>query len=169
MRRHHGTAALLFLTAMLGSMAPAGMAKAKPQAARTVYLRDVDGALLKKTRYVWFTQRRVLVPISAYETLGFRVRRSLKDKTVKIITPHTGQTFSFAVGQQTVREPDNPTGALVRYERPLMQIRRGEFYIAAMALKEYFPTLIETRWDPHNRAVTIRRLAGLKRLLQFGG
>ena len=39
--------------------------------------------------------------------------------------------------------------------------------MAAMRLKEYFPNLIETRWDPQTRSVSIQRTPEMTRQLRF--
>jgi hypothetical protein len=137
---------------------------------QVVYLRDASGNLIARSRYVWFTDQRVAVPVRAYQQLGFRVRQDRRNRQVRISAPNTNIGFTFTVGQRNVLEPNRggaAEDAIVRYERPMLQQQGGEFYIAAMGLKEYFPDLITTRWDRQTRTVTIQRQPGMTRLLRL--
>jgi hypothetical protein len=130
-----------------------------------VAIYNEDGSKLYQTRYLWFSKQRVLVPVKVYEKLGFHVFRNFRNGTVRLRAPQAKSGFSFAVDQRNVKEEAGPDGGIVRYEKPVVQIHNKEFYIAAMPLKEYFPTLIETEWDSDTRSVRIRRTHEMNRLL----
>lgn len=155
---------LLCMTSVVGTGITEGARR--PQ---TVYLRDEDGSLLKRSNYVWFTEQRVLVPVSAYERIGLRVSRDFKGKRVRISIPNRDVGFTFAVNQRMVREPNLATSedGVINYERPVLQLRKEEFYIAPIALKDYFRDYIDTRWDRSTRTVTLQRRHDLTRLLRL--
>lgn len=152
------------LSILMGGASAEGAAK--PQ---TVYLQNEDGSLLGRSRYVWFTDQRVLVPVSAYEKMGLRVSRDPKRQRVRISVPNRDVGFTFEVGRRMVREPNVTTAkdGIISYERPVLQLREKEFFIAPMALKDYFEDYIETRWDRNTRTVTLQRRHDLVRLLRL--
>lgn len=134
-----------------------------------VHLLNEDGSPLGRSSFIWFSDQRVAIPVSAYERLGFRVQRNLRARQVTLSVPNARTGFTYTVGLRDVMEPNTATAesGIVRYEKPILQMHRGQFYLAAMGLKEYFPTLIETRWDPQTRTVSIQRTHEMNRLLRF--
>ncbi|MBW3623232.1 MAG: hypothetical protein KY468_07465 [Armatimonadetes bacterium] len=150
------------------SLRTPGSQPPKNRGPQTIAIQDQDGKLLGRARYIWLTDQRVLVPVSAYEKLGMTVRRDMKRKQVRMEAPNSNRGFTFTVGDRTVQEPNfgGSNDTVIRYERPMLHLRNGEFYVAAMALKRYFGTLFDTRWDRETRKVTLQRGREMSRSLR---
>jgi hypothetical protein len=130
------------------------------RSAQRVVARDESGRLLTTGRYLWLAHGQAGVPASLYEQLGLWVRRDRRGRWVRLAVPQSDVTVTFRPGRHRVTgQSANLRILRPRVPYPVARVRRGEFYVAASAVQREFQDVIQTRWRPRTRTLTIQRVA----------